>query len=646
MAGLSLSGLASGMDWKSIVTQLMAVERTPQDKAKAKVSSLSNRQAALDSVKASLDAFRTAAKGLSFGSGTSNPRTASLVGNPADASVTTGDSAAMGTFQVIVGGTRTPQVGTAGTYSLLQGTNGSSVSAGLASNSALYGRSSSLASPAILSALKLSDYGVTAGTVTVGNSVVTISASDLSLTVADFLSSFSTATGVGVSQDGVKGTYTMSAPVDPNNPTAPQSIGSPGDSSNLLTAMGFAQGSASPSLTMVQSVPAKMLGMIPLASLPWPSGPSASETLTINGVEVASLDGTSATYTVNSLVSLINSDTRLGVTASIDPQSQRLILTSNVAGRSGITVSGNLAAALGLKDAGAAWGEASVAPGDGTGYLHRGTALEFNLMYNGRLVKDASGNALLTSDSNTIDLSRFGFGSTKITLSPTSDLTNLAAPVTYTAVVGGAASQARSKIDSFISAYNSLAQQLTDKTKITVGADGKVVTSILSDNKELAGLASNLRLLMLGSIADSSNAKISASYDSISKIGLGFNQSGVMSVTDSAALDRALANAPSAVDALLNAVGTSGDSVTQGVGKRVSVSVESLTGTSGLFSSLAGSIRSQTSRLQKQISDLDRTLQAKQKSLENSFIAMERAQSRMQSQASALTQAFFSSNSK
>ena len=646
MAGLSLSGLASGMDWKSIVTQLMAVERTPQDKARSKVTSLSTRQTALDSIKASLEAFQTAAKGLSFGTGTSSPRSASLVGNPADASVTTADSATVGTFQVIVGGSRTAQVGTAGTYSLLKGTNGSSVSSGLASNSTLYGRASSVASPATLAGLKLSDYGVTEGTVTVGNTVVTIAASDLALSVSDFLSNFSTSTGAGVSQDGTTGAYTLSAPVDPANPTAPQSIGNPGDTSNFLSVLGFSQGAASPNLTMVQSVPSGILGIIPLSSLNWPSGPSDSETLTINGVALGPFDGTSTSYTLNSLVSVINSNTRVGVTASIDPQSQRLVLTSTASGRSGISVSGNLAAALGLSDSGTAWSETSTAPANGSGYFHRGNALEFNLMYNGRLVKDASGNELLTSDSNTIDLSRFGFGSTKITLSPTSDLTNLTSPLTYTAVVGGAASQAKKKIEDFISSYNSLSQLVTEKTKITVGADGKVTTSILSDNKEMGGLASKLRLLMLGAISDATNSKISESYDSLSKIGLGFSRAGVMSITDSATLDKALLNAPAAVDALLNSLGTSAVSTTQGVGIRVSGLVDSFTGTSGLFSTLASSIRSQTERLQKQISDLDRTLSAKQKSLENSFIAMEKAQSMMQSQASALTQAFSSSNSK
>ncbi|MEY5026961.1 MAG: Flagellar hook-associated protein 2 N-terminus, partial [Verrucomicrobiota bacterium] len=87
------------MDWKSVVTQLMALERTPQDKAKAKVTTISNKQEAVDSIKASLLSLQTAAKGLSFGSGATQPRTVKLLGsNPYNSSidVSTSSGAATG----------------------------------------------------------------------------------------------------------------------------------------------------------------------------------------------------------------------------------------------------------------------------------------------------------------------------------------------------------------------------------------------------------------------------------------------------------------------------------------------------------------------------------------------------------------------
>ncbi len=733
------------MDWKSIVTQLMAVEKGPQDKVKAKVASLSTRQTALDNIKTSLLSLQTSAKAMSFGTGTSNPRSASMVGNPSDASVSTADSATMGTFQIIVGGTKAGAGGpaaSASSKSLLAGNANSSISSGTASNSVLYGKAAAIADSSALMSLRLGDYGVTAGTVTVGGVVVTIGsddiatesgqgktlqaflddlkasvgsnfdytqdpgtgvvmlkaptgpgtqsigsggdtsnvlsvlgfsqgsyagmklsdygvsegtisvggasvtvdATDLTKSVGEFLSKFSAAVpGLTYSVNEASGSVSLTSPVDPLNPPARQPIGDPSDTSDFLSKLGFSiQGTAALRLNMVQTVPSKALGAKVL---------SGSDTLTINGVTLGPFDTSSATFTVSSVISAINNSTKVGVKASIDPMSQRVLLTSTSSGRMGITVSGNLAGALGLSDGGTPWNETSSDPGAGAGYFQRGTALEFNLMYNGRLVKDASGNALLKSDSNSIDLSQFGFGGTKITISPTSDIANLSAPVTYTATVSGAASEARKKVETFISSYNTLRQLVADNTKVTVGSDGKVSSSVLSDNKELAGLSSKLRLLLLQKIEDATNTRISTTYNSMSKIGLGFDKAGVMSITNSSTLDAALSDGPTAVDAMLNSLGTAStstqdNSATQGLGSRVSYLVDSLTGTSGLFVSITDSIKSQTTRLQKQITDLDRSLAAKQKTLETSFIAMERAQSKMQSQASALTQAFSNNSSK
>jgi flagellar capping protein FliD len=101
------------------------------------------------------------------------------------------------------------------------------------------------------------------------------------------------------------------------------------------------------------------------------------------------------------------------------------------------------------------------------------------------------------------------------------------------------------------------------------------------------------------------------------------------------------------LEALFNSAGriTTGteiDPETQGVMTRVNGFITQLTGTSGLFKTSASSISTQTLRLQQQISDLSRTLTARQKSMEAKFIAMERAQSQFQAQAASLSQAFSS----
>jgi flagellar hook-associated protein 2 len=63
-SGLSLGGLASGLDTKAIIDQLMALERRPLDNLKAKQSAHSGRMTAVQSVKDLITALQSAAKGL------------------------------------------------------------------------------------------------------------------------------------------------------------------------------------------------------------------------------------------------------------------------------------------------------------------------------------------------------------------------------------------------------------------------------------------------------------------------------------------------------------------------------------------------------------------------------------------------------
>ena len=68
-----------------------------------------------------------------------------------------------------------------------------------------------------------------------------------------------------------------------------------------------------------------------------------------------------------------------------------------------------------------------------------------------------------------------------------------------------------------------------------------------------------------------------------------------------------------------------------------------LTGTGGLVAAATTSITTQNKRLQNQINALDRSLAQQQASLEASFIAMERAQSKYNSMSSQISSAFSSS---
>jgi flagellar capping protein FliD len=100
-----------------------------------------------------------------------------------------------------------------------------------------------------------------------------------------------------------------------------------------------------------------------------------------------------------------------------------------------------------------------------------------------------------------------------------------------------------------ISAYNALKQMVDDSTRVTTGADGTVSASVFSNRSDINSLLSNIRSRVYTEVQGTG---ISPLYNTMGKIGIGFDKAGTMSVVDSTKLDAALTNNPSAVNALLN----------------------------------------------------------------------------------------------
>jgi flagellar hook-associated protein 2 len=616
MAGIQLTGLASGMDWKTTVDQLMKIEQVPQDALKAKQAANNKVQAAFDTLKSNLTTLQSAAKGLQSGL-SGYPRSATVSGYDSNtrvystasgASVSTASGAALGTYVF--------DVKSMGRASTLSSTVGSlRPTAGAASE------------------LTLKEYGVTSGYFTVNGHQVSITDQDLenpSFTLGSFL-------GLGWSDPNFTNSDALSPDVTGLSATidstgaltldATTSIGADGDTSNFLKALGLsASSSGGTNVVFKQTMPASVLADVKLEDLVGGSGFSGGE-LTINGKSLSFVSGAS----VGDVVSAINSNADTGVTASIDALNGRLILTANAIGATAIKISsssGGLDAILGIQ------GQTSVA-GQGVTYslTHDGTPVTrlnadgtpATRLSNGVLVPDTD----LTSDSSTLDLSKYGFGSTQLTVSNTGG---------YSVQVTGSGAAYKSKINTFISAYNSLKQMLDDSTKITVGADGKVQTSVFSSRSDINSLLSTIRSKIYTQVSG-----VNSSFNSASKIGLGFDASGLLSITDSAKLDAALANNPSSVDALLNAgksAAASTDSTQLGIATRVNNLLTVMVGTSGIVATGKTSLTNQNSRLQSQIDAMTRSLAQSRASLEKGFIAMEQAQSKYQSMSSQITAAF------
>ncbi len=721
MAGIQLSGLASGFDWKSTVTQLMAIERVPQDNLRRQQAAAQKLQAAFDTLKTNLNALKTAASALST-SFTGAPRAVSVssgdgVTSASDATASTSSGAALGTYRIDV-------------KSLPRASSG-------------LGSAKLFPSSAKAQSLKLEDYGVTAGTVTINGVQYTLSSSDVTTkTIGDVFGGGSlTLTPTGGSSGAVSGVTTSFGTNGAVGLTgASLAMGGPGDTSNFLSALGLdavslnvvnaavsgatqftvsntglavgqevsaswlpggttitavtpngsnfdvtVSGSLSANVApgdtatvnrYAQTIPQSVLAKIALEDLG--GGTFAADELKINGVSVGTI---SPTATLGSVVSQINSISGTGVTASIDQSTGKLRLSANSNGDYSIAVeSGNVAQALGLDTLSAS--------------VNRGSGTRFTVSVNG-----GTASTVYTSASNEIDLSRYGYGSTKITPSATG---------VFSVKVFANAADNKAKINSFISAYNSLKQMVDDSTKVTTGSDGKVAASVFSNRADINSLLSNIRSRVYSEVEGTG---ISSQYNTMGKIGIGFDRSGTMSIVDSARLDAALASSPSAVNALLNSgsgsvsldvidqtapnqfrvsnsglkvgqdvsaswlasgskitgisavdgqgyynltvskdiptAAVAGSTVTytpalvnQGVATRLVNLMTALTGTGGLVASATTAITAQTKRLQTQINAMDRSLAQQQAALEASFIAMERAQSRYNNMSSQIASAF------
>lgn len=658
MAGIQLTGLASGFDWKSTVTQLMAIERVPQDNLRRQQAAGQKLQAAFDTLKNNLNALKTAASALST-SFTGSPRAISVTkdgvaATASDVTMSTSSGAALGTYTVNV--TSLPKASSA------------------------IGSAKITPSTARAQSLKLSDYGVTAGTVTVNGVQYTLSDTDVTTkTINDIFGSTAlTLTPTGGTSGAVSGVTTSFETNGAVKLTGTSiAMGGPGDTSNFLSALGLKY--ASPDY--LQTVPQSVLAKLTLEELR--GGMSvASDTLTINGVSVGTINRTG---TLGAVVSQINSTAGTGVTATIDPSSGKLRLTANTNGDYPISVTdgqggSGVAQALGL--------DTFSSP------VSRGSGTTFTLAVNG--VADPT---VYTSTTGEIDLSQYGYGGTKITPSVTG---------AFSVKVTASGSDNRAKINTLISSYNSLKQMVDDSTKVTTGTDGKVSASVFSNRADINSLLSGIRSRVYSEVEGTG---ILSQYNTMGKIGIGFDRNGTMSVVDSAKLDAALTSNPSAVNALLNSgsssitlgvidqsagnqfrVSNSGlkvgqevsaswlptgtkisavsavdgqgyynvtvsNSVTgtfaagstatyspalvnQGIATRLVNLMSSLTGTGGLVASASTAITSQSKRLQRQIDAMDRSLAQQQASLEASFIAMERAQSRYNNMSSQISSAF------
>lgn len=572
MAGLQLSGLASGFDWKSFVDQIMSYERAPATTMQTEISNNQLKLTALSGVENRINDLRSAVKALNTdGLFDARSATSSTSGWSASASSTS----PIGTHSFNV-----TQLATSARW------NGA----------ADIGRPLSTTSD--VSALTLANLGTatvpTAGVFTVNGARVTV---DLADSLQEVFDNISTATSGAVTaaydpaQDKITLTGTSGNVV----------LGSATDTSNFLSAVRLSNNG-----TATTSSASRLGATSTTATLA--NSRLATAVTAVDGAGAGSfeLNGVTLAYNLNtdtlsSVLARINSSAA-GVTASYDSANDRVTLANTATGDLGVAMSesaGGLLAALGLTSASGAT-------------LTRGLDAEFTV----------NNGATFTSHSNT--LTEDAHGITGLSLTPS---TSGSSSVT----IASDASRMRSRIDTFISTFNSLQTYIESQTKVT-STNGKVTSATLAGNREIQNWTSQLRSSVFNAVPG-----LESAIARLDHLGIDFTGTdATLAVKDSAKLDAALRDRPADVSNFFRQAST-------GMATRLEnlfTSYTGLVGGAGLIGGQRTSITNSNTSLTAQIADLDRRLAQRRSQLEAGFIAMERAQSTLQQMQSQLTNAF------
>jgi flagellar hook-associated protein 2 len=362
--------------------------------------------------------------------------------------------------------------------------------------------------------------------------------------------------------------------------------------------------SANPDLSAPKlNVPLSSSGLTGWTNIPdIDSNPATEEqeTIKINGVSISYKNND----TLQDVMNRIN-ESAAGVTAIYDISQGAFSLTNKSTGNVGITVqdtaTGTLGAALGLT----------------TGTIVNGSDATFSV----------NGGGSLTSRSNILDETAHGIKGLSVTANSVSN---------QTLTVAGDYSSAKDSLNDFISKYNAVQNAIEKYTKVTVSGD-KVSSAILAGNRELSVLSRSLRTALY-----QSGTGIAGTVKRLSDLGINFSGiESTISLSKSNVLESKLATATDDISEFLQGNTSNAD---QGLIDRLdkllgSYVSDSGTASGGLKAQL-DSITKQNTSLDKQIEEVERRLASQRSLLENSFIAMEKAQSQFQQQSAYLAKTF------
>jgi flagellar hook-associated protein 2 len=436
---LGISGLATGFDWKSFISQMAQAERAPESRLYSEQNKLQQRNNAFSSIKTQLGILQTRITALKnptlFDSRTAQVSDTTLGSAAASA------GAATGTFVF--------NVTQRATAARINGTNNVGAAICPSGNPA----SVTLATAGFSTA-------VSAGTFTVNGKQITLATTD---TLQDVFGKINTATSshVTASYDATADKFTLAAD------SGEVVLGSASDTSNFLQVARLSNNGTG-SVTSSTALGGVRLGSA-LASANFGTaisdGGSGAGMFKINGV---SINYNASSDSVNAVLTRIN-NSAAGVTATYDSQNDRFVLANKTTGDVGVAmedVTGNFLAATGIS----------------SGTLQRGQ----NLIYT------ANGSDPLTSQSNTITEASSGITGLSVTAIKEG---------TMTVTVNNDASKIKTAVKDFIEAFNAAQSIIDTQTASTTSSTGVVSSGILANDPDADDISSRLRSLVFSPLS-------------------------------------------------------------------------------------------------------------------------------------------------
>jgi len=492
---LAISGLASGFDWQSLISQLVQVQRAPETLLENQQGTMQTQNTALGNIKTALTTLQGDVTTLSdpsfFDSVTATSSDTAL------ATATAAEGTAPGTYS----------------FDVTQ----------LASAAALQSspEATSLNPTDDVSNLTLSSAPfatpVTAGTFTVNGQQITIATSDTLQSVFDQINKV-TDQAVTASYSAQNDTITLSS-------SSPIVLGSDTDTSNFLQVAKLANSNAVTKNGTTSIISSAKLGAVDVTGAMDQSnlakaindGGNGNGAFEINGVTI---NYSASADSINDVINSINSSAA-GVIAAYNPVSNQFSLTDKTTGDVGISVedvTGNFLTATGLAGPSAT--------------LERGN----NLLYS------INNGAQLSSQTNTISEDTSGVTGLSVTPLAKGSFTVTVAPDTSTIA---------SAITKFVTDYNQAQSTIDSQTAATTDSSGKVTPGPLTGDQVTEDLNANLR-----SLATSVMSGASGAVTSLNDLGFASNgQNDSLSTTDTTDLDSALNNNLAGVKALFTTSG-------------------------------------------------------------------------------------------